>query len=248
MCAYIFLHPTARTRFDDWEGQLRICVTRLRALSTLERDAPDLGAIVGELILKSSHFAGLWRRYDVHGHTRGHKDLPPSRSRRPPTGPPKHGSQRETRPGPDRPLGRTRPPEHDAITLLDRSDADHIRVLEVRSLYIWPVPPLCPRPSIIGRHQPRAVWNSPALDDINHRPSSSTGLARNASVRGSIPRGGSEIVWPNQCPVRADSRRAARSGLTGSCAVWSASGPHSISQTPGRAGPQRRQGHRLRGP
>jgi MmyB-like transcription regulator ligand binding domain len=71
--AYIFLHPTARTLFDGWEGQLRICVTHLRALSSLERDAPDLGAIVGELILKSSHFAGLWRRYDLHGHTRGHK-------------------------------------------------------------------------------------------------------------------------------------------------------------------------------
>src|SRR5215213_8559453 len=39
-------------------------------------------------------------------------------------------------------------------------------------------------------------------------------------------RGGSEIVWPHQCPVRADSRWAIRSGLTGSCAVWSAAGPH----------------------
>src|SRR4029453_12909493 len=27
---YPFLHPTARSLFDDWESQLRICVTHLR--------------------------------------------------------------------------------------------------------------------------------------------------------------------------------------------------------------------------
>jgi hypothetical protein len=42
------------------------------------------------------------------------------------------------------------------------------------------VPLACPRPSIIGRYQPWAVGLSPALNDINHRPSSTTGLARNA--------------------------------------------------------------------
>jgi hypothetical protein len=62
---YTFLHPTARTLFDGWEAQLRVCVTHLRALSGLEPDAPDLAAIVGELVLKSREFAGLWRRYDV---------------------------------------------------------------------------------------------------------------------------------------------------------------------------------------
>jgi hypothetical protein len=50
---YTFLHPTARTLFDDREGQLRVCVTHLRALSGLEPDAPDLAAIVGELVLKA---------------------------------------------------------------------------------------------------------------------------------------------------------------------------------------------------
>jgi uncharacterized protein YjeT (DUF2065 family) len=43
-------------------------------------------------------------------------------------------------------------------------------------------------------------------------------------------------------------RRAARSGLAVLCAVWSAFGPHSVSGTPGRAGPQRRRGHRRKGP
>jgi hypothetical protein len=121
--AYIFLHPTARTLFDDWEGQLRICVTHLRALSSLERD--------GELILKSSHFAGLWRRYDVHGHTRGHKTF-----HHPEVGDLTLGHQSMALNGrPGQALiahcAEPGPPEHDAITLLDRSDADHISVLEV---------------------------------------------------------------------------------------------------------------------
>jgi hypothetical protein len=59
---YTFLHPTARTLFDDWEGQLRVCVTHVRALPGLEPDAPDLADVVGELVLKSPEFASLWRR------------------------------------------------------------------------------------------------------------------------------------------------------------------------------------------
>jgi transcriptional regulator with XRE-family HTH domain len=49
---YTFLHPAARILFDDWEGQLRGCVTHLRALSSLEPDAPDVAMIVGELVMK----------------------------------------------------------------------------------------------------------------------------------------------------------------------------------------------------
>jgi hypothetical protein len=30
---YVFLHPTARTLFDDWENQVRGCVGYLRALA-----------------------------------------------------------------------------------------------------------------------------------------------------------------------------------------------------------------------
>ena len=70
---YTFLHPAARTLFDDWDNQLRACVTHLRALSGLEPDAPDLAQIVGELVRKSPEFARLWDRYDVRSHTRGHK-------------------------------------------------------------------------------------------------------------------------------------------------------------------------------
>jgi transcriptional regulator with XRE-family HTH domain len=119
-----FLHPTARTLFDDWEGQLRVCVTHLRALSGLEPDAPDLAAIVGELVLKSPEFAGLWRRYDVHGHTRGHKGL-----HHPEVGDFTLGYQSMALNGTTGQAlvayyAEPGTPEHHAITLLDRVDAD----------------------------------------------------------------------------------------------------------------------------
>jgi len=128
---YTFLHPTARTLFEDWEGQLRVCVTHLRALSGLEPDAPDLAAIVGELVLKSPEFAGLWRRYDVHGHTRGHKTF-----HHPEVGDLTLGYQSMTLNGtPGQALiayyAESGTPEHDAVTLLDRSDADHIGVPDI---------------------------------------------------------------------------------------------------------------------
>jgi hypothetical protein len=127
---YTFLHPIARSLFDDWESQLRICVTHLRALSGLEPDAPDLAAIVGELVVKSPEFACLWRRYDVHGHTRGHKTF-----HHPEVGDLTLGYQSMTLNGtPGQALvayyAEPGTPEHDAITLLDRSDADHTSVLD----------------------------------------------------------------------------------------------------------------------
>jgi hypothetical protein len=45
----------------------RGCVARLRALAGTDPDAPDLTTLVGELLLKSRDFAGLWERYDVTG-------------------------------------------------------------------------------------------------------------------------------------------------------------------------------------
>ncbi|MCX5329054.1 MULTISPECIES: helix-turn-helix transcriptional regulator [unclassified Streptomyces] len=62
---YLFLHPTARTLFPDWDYQVRGCVARLRAQSGIDPDAPDLTDLVGELLLKSPDFVKLWERYDV---------------------------------------------------------------------------------------------------------------------------------------------------------------------------------------
>ncbi|MEY9838064.1 helix-turn-helix transcriptional regulator [Streptacidiphilus sp. EB103A] len=64
---YLFLHPAARRTFPNWENQIRGCVARLRALAGTDPDAPDLTRLVGELLLKSPDFAGLWERYEVTG-------------------------------------------------------------------------------------------------------------------------------------------------------------------------------------
>ncbi|WP_078651368.1 helix-turn-helix transcriptional regulator [Streptomyces xylophagus] len=70
---YVFLHPMARTLFEDWEHQVRGCVARLRTLAGVEPDAPDLTDLVDELLLKSPDFARLWEQYDVKGNTTGRK-------------------------------------------------------------------------------------------------------------------------------------------------------------------------------
>ncbi|MGW4909150.1 helix-turn-helix transcriptional regulator [Streptomyces sp. NPDC004270] len=67
LARYLFLHPTARTLFPDWDNQVRGCVARLRAVAGTDPDAPDLTSLVGELLLKSPEFVKLWERYDVVG-------------------------------------------------------------------------------------------------------------------------------------------------------------------------------------
>ncbi|WP_043456558.1 helix-turn-helix transcriptional regulator [Streptomyces fulvoviolaceus] len=70
---YVFLHPTARVLFEDWENQIRGCVARLRTLAGVEPDASDLTGLVDELLAKSPDFARLWEYYDVKGHSHGRK-------------------------------------------------------------------------------------------------------------------------------------------------------------------------------
>ena len=62
---YTFLHPTARDLWPDWEQKARACVGHLRAVAGADPDAPDLAALIGELIVKSPDFARIWERYDV---------------------------------------------------------------------------------------------------------------------------------------------------------------------------------------
>ncbi|WP_129839994.1 helix-turn-helix transcriptional regulator [Streptomyces sp. RFCAC02] len=67
LARYLFLHPAARDLFPDWESRVAGCVARLRAVAGTAPDAPDLTRLVGELLLKSPDFAGLWERYEVTG-------------------------------------------------------------------------------------------------------------------------------------------------------------------------------------
>lgn len=128
MSGYTFLHPAARILFDDWEGQLRGCVTHLRALSSLEPDAPDVAMIVGELVMKSPEFARLWHRYDVRAHNRGRKSF-----HHPDVGDLDLGYQSMSLNGtPGQALiayyAKPGTAEHDALTLLDRADIDRVSV------------------------------------------------------------------------------------------------------------------------
>jgi MmyB-like transcription regulator ligand binding domain len=59
------IRGAARDLYADWDYQIRGCVARLRALAGTDPDAPDLAALIGELLLKSPDFAKLWERYDV---------------------------------------------------------------------------------------------------------------------------------------------------------------------------------------
>ncbi|MEU7377997.1 helix-turn-helix transcriptional regulator [Streptomyces albidoflavus] len=65
---YAFLHPLARAVLGDWHEQARACVGRLRVLAGTEPGAPDLTALVDELLAKSPDFAELWNRFDVRPH------------------------------------------------------------------------------------------------------------------------------------------------------------------------------------
>ncbi|WP_034262383.1 helix-turn-helix domain-containing protein [Actinospica robiniae] len=70
---YTFLHPAARTLWPDWEVKARACVAHLRAVAGTDPDAPDLLAVVGELVVKSPDFSRIWERYDVRRVGNGQK-------------------------------------------------------------------------------------------------------------------------------------------------------------------------------
>ena len=70
---YTFLHPSARGLWPDWEQKAKNCVAHLRAVAGTDPDAPDLAALVGELIVKSPDFNRLWERYEVRTIGEGQK-------------------------------------------------------------------------------------------------------------------------------------------------------------------------------
>ena len=70
---YTFLHPYAQSLWPDWETKARGCVAHLRAVVGTAPDAPDLVALVGELVVKSPDFSRMWERYDVRKVGHGQK-------------------------------------------------------------------------------------------------------------------------------------------------------------------------------
>ncbi len=125
LARYVFLHPAARDLFDDWDNQVRGCVARLRALAGTDPDAPDLAHLVGELLLKSREFARLWERYEVKGHSHGHKTF-----HHPEVGSLTLGYQSmqlDGTPGHRMITYYAEPgtPDHDAMVLLDLTASEH---------------------------------------------------------------------------------------------------------------------------
>jgi len=72
---YMFLHPAARRLYVQWEQVATECVAHLRGIVGADPDAPDVAALIGELVVKSDEFATMWRRYDVKVKSGGRKDF-----------------------------------------------------------------------------------------------------------------------------------------------------------------------------
>jgi transcriptional regulator with XRE-family HTH domain len=62
---YVFLHPHAHAIFDDWEHAAASGVANLHMVLADDPGAPDLAALVTELIAASTEFTRLWNRYDI---------------------------------------------------------------------------------------------------------------------------------------------------------------------------------------
>ncbi|WP_222843975.1 helix-turn-helix transcriptional regulator [Cellulosimicrobium sp. CUA-896] len=127
---YAFLHPSARGLYGNWTAQLNGVVSGLRMLAATEPDAADLRDLVGELLVKSPEFAGLWERYDIVPPTEGRKSL-----HHPVVGDMKVGYQVMQLSGTDGQAllsyyAEPNTPEYDQMLLLDRLDEDSTQALE----------------------------------------------------------------------------------------------------------------------
>ncbi|HEY3873195.1 MAG TPA: helix-turn-helix transcriptional regulator [Actinocrinis sp.] len=121
---YTFLHPAARGLWPDWEIKAKNCVAHLRAVAGSDPDAPDLAALVGELIVKSPDFNRLWERYEVRTIGDGQKTF-----RHPLVGllTLQHEVMQLNRTDGQRVvayMAEPGTPDHDAMILLDRIDVE----------------------------------------------------------------------------------------------------------------------------
>jgi transcriptional regulator with XRE-family HTH domain len=66
---FLFLDPAARDRYPAWEQITAAAVAHLRAQAGTDTGDERLGALIGEMSLKSDRFRLLWGRHDVrHAH------------------------------------------------------------------------------------------------------------------------------------------------------------------------------------
>ncbi|SHK75107.1 Helix-turn-helix domain-containing protein [Nocardiopsis flavescens] len=70
-----FLDPAARVFHRDWDRAAASVVAELHKAAGTRPDDPRLGALVGELSLRSTEFRVLWSRHEVRGKGRGTKAL-----------------------------------------------------------------------------------------------------------------------------------------------------------------------------
>jgi transcriptional regulator with XRE-family HTH domain len=73
MVRLVFLDPSAREIYPDWEDVARDTVAVLRGRVGPNLDDPRLTDLIGELSLKSDEFRRLWARHDVREKTHGVK-------------------------------------------------------------------------------------------------------------------------------------------------------------------------------
>lgn len=127
---YMFLHPAARSLYEEWDALACGSVAHLRAVAGAAPDAPDIAALVGELILHSAEFARIWNRYDVLPRSSGVKAF-----RHPLVGRMRLGYESLPVAGTHGQrlivyLAEPGTPDHDALVLLDMAGAAEHQVTE----------------------------------------------------------------------------------------------------------------------
>jgi transcriptional regulator with XRE-family HTH domain len=75
MLWYMFMHPEARRRLVDWEGNAQRTLARFRADAARMVDDPRTTALVEKLRAASSDFAAWWLRHDILGRPGCRKEI-----------------------------------------------------------------------------------------------------------------------------------------------------------------------------
>ncbi|HET7553481.1 MAG TPA: helix-turn-helix transcriptional regulator [Gemmatimonadaceae bacterium] len=75
MLWYIFMHPEARRRLVDWEGNAQRTLARFRADAARMVGDPRMTTLVEKMCAASSHFATWWPRHEILGRPGCRKEI-----------------------------------------------------------------------------------------------------------------------------------------------------------------------------